>query len=216
MEKKKGIVCFLDVYGYSSISLDGDAEINADRLLIMWEDIKYKLGNLDDGDIISFTALSDSAFIGFDVSRKSPNLVYEENVKDVISSVLSVACDFGFVMRGAAAYGQYIINGSVVGGEAVIYANRFERVIKLPIFYTPFSEIEKIKKDSTLKFPLGCGVVLNTRDGGVVFADIIMPAPSDDYVSLINDMLEKAKLCNNHILVKTMMEVLDVFRCQAK
>ena len=185
---KYGIVCYLDVYGYSAEANSANATEAAKRLFEMWKGVGAYILNMGK---IDFTALSDSIFLGFDANGDTPSLIFESKVTPTIQHVIGQAAKYGYLLRGSAAYGQYYIFDNIVGGDAVIRAHKNEAITKIPIFLVPRAEITKINKESDSQVPFCCHE-FQTRNGGLMQAVLIMPNPLDDCINLIGHKLDAA------------------------
>lgn len=203
-----GIVCYADVYGYSADASGRGAEKSAKRLFAMWQDVSSKISKNKRSSLMAF---SDSIFVGFDTSEEDPSIIFERDVVSEINEVLKLASVHGYLLRGSAAYGKYIISNNVVGGDAVIRAHKFESIVRAPLFHVPLSEIVLINEKSSEKLPFTCKE-LATRGGGLIKSMVIHPTPIDDYVDRLNRSLEKAYLNNAYEAAAALKDALNAIK----
>lgn len=204
----QGMVCFLDVYGYSADASGGDAEESASALIAMWKRIAKRL---DEVENCKYGIFSDSIFIGFD--RDDPSQIHELTSRLIpsIESIMSIAVEHGYLLRGAFAYGGYLIEGNIVGGPALIRAHKLEQVIPIPAFLLQMAEARKLEIDCTKVVPITFGVI-RTKGSGITKGKFLFPSQLDDFISLLEMKLEAAYLNNQYDLANSFKEAINAAR----
>jgi hypothetical protein len=202
----KGVACFLDVYGYSAMAGSESAEAATQSLFKMWREIAK--GIEANGKPI-YTAFSDSIFLGFHSGEDDPSVLLEKDVIPTIASLLSTAARWGYLLRGSAAYGSFLIDDKVVGGDAIIRAHKNESIIRMPLFCIPRPEVARIQAISEIKIPFQYEI-LQTRKDGLLQAIWVPPEPIDDWLRLVQNRLREAFEQSNYEVARALKETLDV------
>lgn len=211
LKKKKGICCFLDVYGYSAEAEKRKAILATNKLLTLWGELTEYLNDYTTN--IDYSIMSDSIFIGFEVGAENSYEVYYKYIEDTIKYIIKKAAENDFLLRGAAAFGDYIIGNNIIGGDSAIRANKYEKIVSMPVFFIPYSELSLMQKDSGLKrLRVNASHRIETKDMGVMYVSIILSNELDDYERLLQKKIDASINENKYTVTKALLEVCNVVR----
>lgn len=180
-------VLFVDVYGFTSMTMSVSSERLAKKLRRVERALTSNIRFGRTKPLLYW--FSDSLFCVYpskDNLRESTELLKQITI-DVLILYQAYAQE-DLPLRGGAAFGKVTAEGRRVVGAPVIRAVSYEKLIELPFVLVPAGELRKPQDDYEFITPLER---VELRNGDVMLGKLIVPGAREHYRELALNQYRK-------------------------